>query len=179
MTATGDFFRDAVQVGGVSLANQQLAQVYKQTGTFAKQSNKGGFTIDGILGAGFGDKEPPIPFALYQAKLIPEPRFSVYTGAPGGISGSVVFGAVQDNKSLNITNALDNQLYWYVNPNKLSVDGDTVLSFDKNDKWMVDSGTSTSRLSFQMKPKNWSASCLEAMLPYGVFFTILATAQST
>lgn len=33
-----------------------------------------------------------------------------------------------------------------MNPKKLSVDGDTVLSFDKNDKWMVDSGTSTSRL---------------------------------
>lgn len=33
-----------------------------------------------------------------------------------------------------------------MNTDKLSVDGATLLSFNKNDRWMVDSGTTTSRL---------------------------------
>lgn len=146
LTAHGDFFRDTVQVGDVSLANQKLAQVYQQTGTFANQYDNGKFTIDGIIGAGFGDKEPSIPFALYHAKLIPQPIFSVYTGAPGDITGSVIFGAVQDNKPLNTTAALDNQRWWYVNADTLSVNGDPLLSFEQNDHWLVDTGTATSRL---------------------------------
>lgn len=144
--AYGDYFKDTVQVGGVSLPNQQVAQVNKQTGTFADQYGHDSFTMDGIMGAGFGETGPTIPMELYNNKLIPKPMFSVYTGELGGSSGSVVFGGVHDNKSLNVTGARDGEEMWYTKVRTLDVDGDNVLSFNDDVYWLVDTGTSLSRL---------------------------------
>ncbi|CDH58664.1 achain x-ray analyses of aspartic structure andrefinement at angstroms resolution of the asparticproteinase from mucor pusillus [Lichtheimia corymbifera JMRC:FSU:9682] len=144
--AWGDYFKDTVHVGDVSLPNQQVAQVNEQTGTFADQDDDDDFTMDGIMGAGFGETGPTIPMELYNAKLIPEPMFSVYMGELGGSSGSVVFGGVHDNKSLNVTGAREDDAKWYSTARKLGVDGDNVLSFNDDDYWLVDTGTSLSRL---------------------------------
>ncbi|KAI7883780.1 acid protease [Lichtheimia hyalospora FSU 10163] len=146
LTADGNYFTDTVQVGSVSLPKQQLAQVYQQTGTLAGQDADGSFTMDGIMGAGFGETGPTIPMELYNARLIPKPLFSVYMGELGGSAGSVVFGGVHDNKSLNVTGARENNAKWYSNARQLSVDGNTLLSFNDDDYWLVDTGTSTSRL---------------------------------
>lgn len=146
LTADGYYFTDTVQVGSVSIPNQQVAQIYQQSGTFANQALDGSFTIDGIIGAGFGETGPTIPMELYNKKLIPKPVFSVYMGKLGGSSGSVVFGGIHDNKSLNVTNAREINDKWYSNARKISVDGDTIASFDNSVYWLVDTGTSTSRL---------------------------------
>ncbi|CDH58665.1 predicted protein [Lichtheimia corymbifera JMRC:FSU:9682] len=87
LTNTADFnpkdsstYEDTVHVGDVSLPNQQVAQVNKQTGTFADQYARDSFSMDGIMGAGFGEIGPTIPMELYNKKLVPEPMFSVYMG---------------------------------------------------------------------------------------------------
>lgn len=144
--AYGDYFKDTVQIGSVSLPNQELAQVNEQTGTFAGQDSDDSFTMDGIMGAGFGENGPTIPMELYNNKLIPEPVFSVYMGKLGGSTGSVIFGGVHDNKSLNVTSVHESDAKWYANARKISLDGDTIASFDNDVDWLVDTGTSVSRL---------------------------------
>lgn len=135
-----------MQVGSVSIPNQQLAQIYRQTGTFAGQRADGSFTLDGIMGAGFGETGPTIPMELYNNKYIPEPIFSVYLGQLGGSAGSVIFGGIHDNKSLNVTNVRERNDKWYSAATKLSVDGDTIVSYNNGVYWLLDTGTSTSRL---------------------------------
>lgn len=146
LTADGNYFTDTVQVGSVSIPNQQLAQIYRQTGTFAGQRADGSFTLDGIMGAGFGETGPTIPMELYNNKYIPEPIFSVYLGQLGGSAGSVIFGGIHDNKSLNVTNVRERNDKWYSAATKLSVDGDTIVSYNNGVYWLLDTGTSTSRL---------------------------------
>lgn len=118
----------------------------EQTGTFAGQDTDDSFTMDGIMGAGFGENGPTIPMELYNNKLIPEPVFSVYMGKLGGSTGSVIFGGVHDNKSLNVTSVHESDAKWYANARKISLDGDTIASYDNDVDWLVDTGTSVSRL---------------------------------
>lgn len=146
LTANGYYFTDTVQVGSVSIPNQQLAEIYQQTGTFAGQSMDGSFTIDGIMGAGFGETGPTIPMELYNNKLIPKPVFSVYMGKLGGSSGSVIFGGVHDDKSLNVTDVRQINDKWYANARQISLNGDTIATYNSKVNWLVDTGTSTSRL---------------------------------
>lgn len=144
--AFGDYFKDTVQVGSVSLPNQELAQVNEQTGTFAGQDADDSFIMDGIMGAGFGENGPTIPMELYNNKLIPEPVFSVYMGKLGGSTGSVIFGGVHDNKPLNVTSVHESDAKWYANARKISLDGDTIASYDNDVDWLLDTGTSISKL---------------------------------
>ncbi|KAI9312462.1 aspartic peptidase domain-containing protein [Dichotomocladium elegans] len=120
--ALGDYFVDTIRVGDLTLDKQVLAKVHINKGPIAQQnttaqgnssSNGGGgeqYILDGIFGAGypggtimhqrFRKSYYPVPFALWQAKKIARPLFSVYIGESENTEwcGEVVFGDINKAK---------------------------------------------------------------------------------
>ncbi|KAF7724698.1 hypothetical protein EC973_000806 [Apophysomyces ossiformis] len=107
-STTGNYFQDSITIGDVKNTGQFMATIDTMTGPLVNQ--KAIPMLDGILGAGFPYATSmyfrhkklyqPVPFSLWEKKLIPEPLYSVYVGESEHTdwAGELTFGGIDYSK---------------------------------------------------------------------------------
>ncbi|KAI5970424.1 hypothetical protein CANMA_000587 [Candida margitis] len=137
-TSEGPWAKDTVSFGGISITNQQFADVTTTS------------TAQGILGVGrvqgeSGQQYDNVPVSLKKQGKIKTNAYSLYLNSPGATTGTILFGGVDNAKYSGklIEEQIVSDQYLSVNLQSLNYDGnDETTGFNV----VLDSGTTLSYL---------------------------------
>ncbi|KAL6452723.1 SAPT1 Candidapepsin [Candida maltosa Xu316] len=145
-SSQGTFYKDTVGFSGISITNQQFADV---TSTSVDQGILGiGFTADESNGSGYDN----VPVTLKKQGIIDKNAYSIYLNSADATSGTIIFGGVDNAKYSDslVTLPVTSDAELRVELDSIEIGGSTVTtSVDP----VLDSGTTITYFSQDIADK--------------------------